>query len=208
MSPRRQPRHGIALISRSQTAALLFSEYICLVSFEDLTGKHPWIVVYDAHTTLKKSHLSGSMTDHTTGHYEFPLVIQCSWTGTRVSINLQIHAQPGILMFHLDSSSLSYRLCLFCIRMTSQPFLTATMLTKNSSIILWEFCLRHPEVRDVCDIGQMLFWNQKWAWWFTAVMFVLNNTFIQVSKIPSNSILSINTHRVCMFLLEPSTSTP
>lgn len=25
----------------------------------------------------------------------------------------------------------------------------------------------------------MLFWNQKWAWWFTAVMFLLNNTFIQ-----------------------------
>lgn len=42
-----------------------------------------------------------------------------------------------------------------------------------------EFCMRHPEVRDVCDIGQMLFWGQKWAWWFTAVMFILNNTFIQ-----------------------------
>lgn len=42
-----------------------------------------------------------------------------------------------------------------------------------------EFCLRHPEVKDVCDIGQMLFWNQRWAWWATAVMFLLNNTFIQ-----------------------------
>ena len=31
----------------------------------------------------------------------------------------------------------------------------------------------------MCDIGQMLFWNQRWAWWFTAVMFLLNNTFIQ-----------------------------
>ncbi|CAK7274318.1 hypothetical protein SEPCBS57363_006103 [Sporothrix epigloea] len=48
-----------------------------------------------------------------------------------------------------------------------------------TSMILWEFCLRHPEVRDVCDIGQMLFWNKKWAWWATAVMFVLNNLFIQ-----------------------------
>lgn len=27
----------------------------------------------------------------------------------------------------------------------------------------------------------MLFWNSKWAWYFTAVMFLLNNTFIQVS---------------------------
>jgi hypothetical protein len=25
----------------------------------------------------------------------------------------------------------------------------------------------------------MLFWSQRWAWWFTAVMFILNNTFIQ-----------------------------
>lgn len=48
-----------------------------------------------------------------------------------------------------------------------------------TSLILWEFCLRHPEVRDVCDIGQTLFWGKKWAWWGTAVMFILNNTFIQ-----------------------------
>jgi hypothetical protein len=45
--------------------------------------------------------------------------------------------------------------------------------------VIREFCLRHPEVKDVCDIGQMLFWNQKWAWWLTAIMFLLNNTFIQ-----------------------------
>ncbi|KJZ73877.1 hypothetical protein HIM_06770 [Hirsutella minnesotensis 3608] len=48
-----------------------------------------------------------------------------------------------------------------------------------TSLVLWEFCLRHPEVRDVCDLGQMLFWGKSWAWWGTAVMFVLNNTFIQ-----------------------------
>ncbi|KAM0504678.1 hypothetical protein ACHAP6_007061 [Verticillium nonalfalfae] len=42
-----------------------------------------------------------------------------------------------------------------------------------------KFCLRHPEVRDICDIGQMLFWGHRWAWWATAVMFILNNTFIQ-----------------------------
>ncbi len=45
-----------------------------------------------------------------------------------------------------------------------------------TSLVLWEFCLRHPEVRDVCDIGQMLFWNKRWAWYATAVMFILNNT--------------------------------
>ncbi|KAL9045378.1 MAG: hypothetical protein Q9214_001561 [Letrouitia sp. 1 TL-2023] len=42
-----------------------------------------------------------------------------------------------------------------------------------------EFCLRHPEIRDVCDLGQMLFYGWKWVWYGTAVMFLLNNTFIQ-----------------------------
>ncbi|KAL2006150.1 hypothetical protein VTN00DRAFT_9804 [Thermoascus crustaceus] len=48
-----------------------------------------------------------------------------------------------------------------------------------TSLIIWRFCLRHPEVRDVCDIGQYLFWDSKIAWYGTAVMFLLNNTFIQ-----------------------------
>ncbi|KAH8808394.1 amino-acid permease [Xylogone sp. PMI_703] len=52
-------------------------------------------------------------------------------------------------------------------------------LVLYTSLVLWEFCLRHPEVRDVCDIGQMLFWGKQWAWYATAVMFILNNTFIQ-----------------------------
>lgn len=43
-----------------------------------------------------------------------------------------------------------------------------------------EFCLRHPELRDVCDVGQMLYFGWTWAWYFTAAMFLLNNTFIQV----------------------------
>lgn len=47
-----------------------------------------------------------------------------------------------------------------------------------TSLTVWEFCLRHPEVRDVCDIGQMLFFNSRIAWWGTAFMFILNNTFI------------------------------
>jgi hypothetical protein len=44
------------------------------------------------------------------------------------------------------------------------------------SLILWQYCLRHPEIRDVCDVGRTLFWNKRWAWWMTAVMFLLNNT--------------------------------
>ncbi|KHE84119.1 hypothetical protein GE21DRAFT_6794, partial [Neurospora crassa] len=57
--------------------------------------------------------------------------------------------------------------------------LVVCLVVLYTSLVLWEFCLRHPEVRDVCDIGQMLFWNKNWAWWATAVMFLLNNTFIQ-----------------------------
>ncbi|KAF2842442.1 hypothetical protein M501DRAFT_948939 [Patellaria atrata CBS 101060] len=52
-------------------------------------------------------------------------------------------------------------------------------LVLYTSLVIWELCLRHPELKDVCDIGQMLYWKSKWAWYFTAVMFVLNNTFIQ-----------------------------
>ena len=47
-------------------------------------------------------------------------------------------------------------------------------------ISIREFCLRHPELRDVCDVGQMLYFGWTWAWYFTAAMFLLNNTFIQV----------------------------
>ncbi len=58
-------------------------------------------------------------------------------------------------------------------------------LVLYTSLVLWEFCLRHPEVRDVCDIGQMLFWGKSSAWYATAVMFILNNTFIQVRQTQS-----------------------
>lgn len=43
-----------------------------------------------------------------------------------------------------------------------------------TSLILWRLCLRHPEVRDICDIGQLIFGGPE-AWWITAIMFVLNN---------------------------------
>ncbi|KAF8191438.1 transmembrane amino acid transporter protein-domain-containing protein [Mycena galopus ATCC 62051] len=48
-----------------------------------------------------------------------------------------------------------------------------------TSLIVWKFCMKHPEVRDVCDIGRVLFGGSEWAYNFTAVMFILNNTFIQ-----------------------------
>ncbi|OCT44770.1 N amino acid transport system protein [Cladophialophora carrionii] len=68
-----------------------------------------------------------------------------------------------------------------------------------TSLVVWEFCLRHPEVLDVCDIGQMLFWNKKWAWYFTAVMFLLNNTFIQGLHVLTISryLNTMSNHSVC-----------
>lgn len=53
-------------------------------------------------------------------------------------------------------------------------------VVQYTSLILWKFCLRHPEIRDVCDLGQMLFWGKEWAWWGTAICFILNNSFLQV----------------------------
>lgn len=58
------------------------------------------------------------------------------------------------------------------------------MLVLYTSLITWEFCLRHPEVRDVCDVGEMIFWNKRWAWWFTTVMFLLNNTVSRFTHTP------------------------
>lgn len=63
------------------------------------------------------------------------------------------------------------------------PGLILTAVTAGlvlyTSLVVWEFCLRHPEVCDVCDVGEVIWFGKKWAWWWTAIMFVLNNTFIQ-----------------------------
>ncbi|PGH00147.1 hypothetical protein GX51_05960 [Blastomyces parvus] len=113
-----------------------------------------------------------------------------------------------IVWKHLDSedgNSIKYRTCswqktaalLFseyiCLAVMSFPYsyavlglvpgLILTVLVAGvvlyTSLIIWQFCLRHPEVRDVCDIGQYLFWDSQVAWYLTAAMFLLNNTFIQ-----------------------------
>ncbi|KAI0743430.1 transmembrane amino acid transporter protein-domain-containing protein [Daedaleopsis nitida] len=48
-----------------------------------------------------------------------------------------------------------------------------------TSLVLWRFCLKHPEIRDVCDIGRMLFGGSELAYNVTSIFFLLNNTFIQ-----------------------------
>ncbi|KAI8628644.1 amino acid transporter [Xylariaceae sp. FL1651] len=120
--------------SWKKTAALLFSEYICLVSRRRILTLNPRALPLFA---LFRSMLSVAIMS-------FP------WSYSVLGL------VPGLILTVVQA-----------------------LLVLYTSLILWQFCLRHPEVRDVCDIGQMLFWNKKWAWWFTAVMFVLNNTFIQ-----------------------------
>ncbi|MCJ1406978.1 hypothetical protein MMC19_001048 [Ptychographa xylographoides] len=72
-------------------------------------------------------------------------------------------------------------------------------LVLYTSLIVWEFCLRHPEVRDVCDLGQMLFYNWTWVWYATAVMFILNNTFIQGLHVLTGAkyLNTMTNHSVC-----------
>ncbi|KAF2145389.1 uncharacterized protein K452DRAFT_305418 [Aplosporella prunicola CBS 121167] len=72
-------------------------------------------------------------------------------------------------------------------------------LVLYTSLILWEFCLKHPEVKDVCDIGQMLFFNSRVAWWLTGFMFILNNTFIQGLHCltGANYLNTMSNHGIC-----------
>lgn len=48
-----------------------------------------------------------------------------------------------------------------------------------TSLILGRFCMKHPEMRDICDIGQYLFGGSQLAYNLTSIMFILNNVFIQ-----------------------------
>lgn len=48
-----------------------------------------------------------------------------------------------------------------------------------TSYTLWKFCMKHPDVRDVCDIGRIIFGGSDLAYNLTGLMFILNNTFIQ-----------------------------
>ncbi|KAI0033224.1 transmembrane amino acid transporter protein-domain-containing protein [Vararia minispora EC-137] len=57
--------------------------------------------------------------------------------------------------------------------------LSVAATVQYTSLILWRFCLKHPEIRDVCDIGKKLFGDSELAYNLTAVLFILNNTFIQ-----------------------------
>ncbi|KAJ7314793.1 transmembrane amino acid transporter protein-domain-containing protein [Mycena albidolilacea] len=48
-----------------------------------------------------------------------------------------------------------------------------------TSLIVWRFCMEHPEVTNVCDIGRIICGGSEWGYNVTVVGFILNNTFIQ-----------------------------
>ncbi|KAG5637470.1 hypothetical protein H0H81_004441 [Sphagnurus paluster] len=48
-----------------------------------------------------------------------------------------------------------------------------------TSLVLWRYCLKYPELRDICDIGRKLFGGSAIAYNITCAFFILNNTFIQ-----------------------------
>lgn len=51
--------------------------------------------------------------------------------------------------------------------------------TIYTGTIIGDYCLKYPKMQNICDIGQHLFWGKKWAYWATAVCFILNNSMIQ-----------------------------
>ncbi|SCU97708.1 LANO_0E16732g1_1 [Lachancea nothofagi CBS 11611] len=56
-------------------------------------------------------------------------------------------------------------------------FVASTVLYTGLTII--DYCEKFPHLKSVCDIGQHLFWGQRWAWYATLVCFLANNTLIQ-----------------------------
>ncbi|KAF9467583.1 transmembrane amino acid transporter protein-domain-containing protein [Collybia nuda] len=97
--------------------------------------------------------------------------------------------------------------------------LTVATICLYTSMVLWRYCLKHPEIRDICDIGQRLFGGSKAAYNVTSLFFILNNTFIQalhvlvgaklLNTLSDSAICSVIfgviTAVVCFFLTLPRT---
>jgi hypothetical protein len=58
---------------------------------------------------------------------------------------------------------------------------------------------RHPHVRDVCDIGRILFGGSKIAYELTMVGLILNNVFIQALHIVVGEkvLNTLSNHAIC-----------
>ncbi|KZP23153.1 hypothetical protein FIBSPDRAFT_737831 [Athelia psychrophila] len=76
-----------------------------------------------------------------------------------------------------------------------------------TSLVLWRFCLKHPDILDVCDIGQKLFWDSPVAYEVTSVFFILNNTFIQALHVLVGAELlnTLTDHAACSIAFSAAT---
>lgn len=65
--------------------------------------------------------------------------------------------------------------------------------------IIGDYCARYPNIQSICDIGQHLFWGKKWAWYATAVCFILNNVLIQALHVlvGAKYLNTISNHGAC-----------
>ncbi|KJZ68191.1 hypothetical protein HIM_12416 [Hirsutella minnesotensis 3608] len=95
----------------------------------------------------------------------------CSWQKIAALLFSQFIALPA-MSFPFAYSQLGLGLGLAVTAVVA-------VISFYTSLIIWEFCLRHPEARDVCDIGQMIFGGKEWMWWVIVVVYVLNNIFSQ-----------------------------
>lgn len=77
--------------------------------------------------------------------------------------------------------------------------LAVQAIVTYTSIVLWKFCLQHPGVKHVCDIGQILFGGHQIFYELTMVGLLLNNLFIQALHCLTGSIMlnTLTNHGIC-----------
>lgn len=68
-----------------------------------------------------------------------------------------------------------------------------------TSLILWRYCLRHPQLLGICDIGYQIFGKSKIAYELTAIALVLNHVFIMgLHTLTGSEILNtLSEHGTC-----------
>lgn len=76
-------------------------------------------------------------------------------------------------------------------------FVAVTVL--YTGLIILNYCEKFPHLKNVCDIGQHLFWGKKWAWYATAVCFLANNTLIQGLHVlvGAKYLNTVTNHSIC-----------
>lgn len=71
--------------------------------------------------------------------------------------------------------------------------------TLYTGLIIAEFCQKFPHLRNICDIGKYLLGGYRWAWYATAVCFLLNNVLIQGLHVlvGAEFLNTVTNHSVC-----------